>query len=265
MLKFNNNNNLCYLNSLLQFFLNNKKLINYIIEEKYTEYVKKKNKCGLILLSIVNDMLEGNNVPNKNIDFFKHCIDNNKNIIHGEQQCAHEILQLIIEKLSIEKIFYINLLSELHCLDCKYVINSNDKSLYYIDKNNQFNDNKTFEITEDYKCNNCGKKNIIRVDSIDIPPENKFIIILLTESHYEFKSKRKKIINNTIVIKNNKYILKAKILHFGDLNSGHYISIIYKNNKIYKINDSVITEITNDANNDDYFNKNTNILLYNKL
>ena len=118
----------------------------------------------------------------------------------------------------------------------------------------------------------CKEKNInCKETSINIPVKNKYLVIQLARMAFH------KVMNNfiygfiddniniknTLNINNNNYSLIGSILRYSSdksSNSGHYIYVTYKDNKIKKVyNDEKVTEFLNEPFN---LNKHSYILLY---
>jgi ubiquitin C-terminal hydrolase len=247
-----NINSICYLNALIQSLLSCDKFIKAIKENK-DNFMRETNVIGLLFYNIINKM--ENNIT---VDTDNYIMSLKLNFI-GEN-CSHEALTFIIDKLHFENLFNIKHEKTIYCTNCdeithqktdtsamyEYFAESNDKS---------FTDviNRQIEtINNDYKCDICNKKKK-HIFLHDLILSGEIFVIMFNQYEEKKKINYEKKLNLSTGI----YELVAKINHMGNANSGHYWMIRYTNNKTIAINDMQIMNI-NDNNN----SSNTYMLFY---
>lgn len=248
-----NINSICYLNALIQSLLSCKKFIEAIKNNK-DKFMNETNVIGLLFYNIINKM------ENEIIIDTDNYIMSLKLNFFGEN-CSHEALTFIIDKLHFEKLFNIKFEKTIYCTNCDEITHQKiDTCAMYEYFTNSDDSNESFTnvinrqietINNDYKCDICKekKKHIFLHDLIlsgDI-----FVIIFNQYNEKKEINYEKKINLSTGV-----YELVAKINHIGNANSGHYWMVRYTNNKTIAINDMQIMDI-NDNN-----SSNTYMLFY---
>lgn len=233
-----NINNICYLNSIIQA------LYSCDIHHKYNPGI---SKVGLLLQTICNK-------------FDNNIIDIDENIqIHKElkftgQNCLYDALLSLVSSLNLENIFSIEQSKVMLCTSCSRTkkIKSDMSIVFNYFINESFIHKALYGQIEEldsntYKCDFCNsmeKKLLINklVNSSDI-----FVILF---NPYIFNQKIWAVYK--LNIEGKKYILKSKIIYNGNADSGHYWVIRYHDDKIYKINDNVITQLHQDIINGVY-------------
>lgn len=192
----------------------------------------------------------------------------NKNICYDNSSDSSDFTDINFFELtkkeysSIIPIFYGLSLNKITCRNCNEEKINNELFLNLMLPLN--NDSKTLydcfdlyfkdEVLEEWSCNNCHSKNnnikqnrLSKVPYILIVSLKKFTS-LLEKNNNSIQIPLKLDISKYCVYKNTIYnnkifLLKSIACHIGDLNSGHYYSIINKNDSWYIIDDLKITII----------------------
>jgi uncharacterized UBP type Zn finger protein len=284
--------NSCYMNSTIQLLYSIKEFRYFI---QYYEY-NKDNKDNYIIQCIKNifNKIENNKKKNKalNSNYLEpiyrvlfHQIFKINNF--GSQQDAQEVLNYILDNIIdyytefnntfIQNLLLLNLTKETYCKKnvFKYQIENIIDKCYTLflevtkdmkkpikkslcDLINHYQQEEKLE-TNLTRCNN--QNSYIKVN-IDIPDNNKYLIICLKRLLYNLYFDKSIEIDYTLSINNIKYKLGGIILRTGSPNSGHYIYATFKNKKIHKVyNDSVISNNLGHFN----INKHSYVLLYKKI
>jgi ubiquitin C-terminal hydrolase len=246
-----NINSICYLNALIQSLLSCKKFIEAIKNNK-NKFMDETNVIGLLFYNIINKM--ENDIT---IDTDNYIMSLKLNFI-GEN-CSHEALTFIIDKLHFEKLFNIKFEKTIYCTNCDEITHQKiDTCAWYeyFTKSNEgelFTNiiNRQIETINDYKCDICKeKKKHIFLNDLILSGE--IFVIMFNQ----YKEKKKINYEKKLNLSTGIYELVAKINHMGDENSGHYWMVRYTNNKTIAINDMQIMDI-NDNN-----SSNTYMLFY---
>lgn len=239
-----NINSICYLNSLIQSLLSCDIFIKTIKNNK-DKFMEETNVIGLLFYNIIHKMENDITIDTDNF------IMSLKLDFVG-QNCSHEALLFIIDKLHFEKTFEMKYEKTIFCTKCdeitKQIVDERVMFEYFTDSKDNINIstkliNRQIDTIEDYKCDICKEKNkhVCLCDLIS----SKDIFVLTLNQFYE---KKKIKYENIINLSTGTYKLVAKINHIGDMNGGHYWMVRYKDDKTIAINDMEIKEI-NDNNN----------------
>jgi ubiquitin C-terminal hydrolase len=249
---FYNLGNTCYLNTVLQCFIND---------------LYFKNNVNIPLLeSIQNDLTDND----ENINH-KHSILNivnyfDKNFKRFDQHDAHEFLLHFINEFKLNYC-YGKMKTNVTCSICKNVSSTfEDFSTINLDLNgsnliNTFMDYLKKENIHEYQCDNCKNKVEASKKSFLYTLPSHLIVVLKTyinknETQFE---------NCDLKIRETKsgnilnYTLYAIIYHYGNIDNGHYNCTVKINNKWYFIDDEHIVQLKEYEN---ICNKNSYILFY---
>jgi ubiquitin C-terminal hydrolase len=270
---FNNMGNTCYLNAGLQMMIQNVDLCNLIL--KYYQQSVILNKIGNVILEYHNYQHAQNHsiTPNE----IKKIVEERQKIFYGYGQqdssefvicflniIDEEIKKIDINSKEIENIFGININIRIKCKynTCLQISNTKETNnflLLDIDQDSSTLDDlyrkfKSYEmLTEEnqYFCEKCNCKRIAskRYQVIEWP---NYLLINLKR----FKQ------NGHCVTKQNQHIdiniswrhdmnLIGAVIHYGNINGGHYVYVGKQANKWYLFNDNSISEINseNELNN----------------
>jgi len=255
--------NTCYLNSVLQCFINNPCFANFPKKDsELTELLKEIN----IDLTVNNEHINHKHDPNKIVTFF------NKKFRRFEQHDAHEFLLEFLDILDL-KDYCGKFKMNITCSSCKNVSSTyEDYSTINLHINLENNLTDSFinylkkENIHDYHCEKCNEK-VLADKKVYIYNLPNFLILVL--KRYNINGK----LNNSISypLENMKiretesgeifsYILYAIIYHYGHSHNGHYNCNVKINNNWYFIDDDSIYLNNNIENN----NCNSYILFYKK-
>ena len=262
---FNNMGNTCYLNSGLQLLIQNIDLCNIII--KYGNQSLILNKIAQIIIEYHNDQ-SGSINPIE----IKQIIQERQIIFNGhEQQDASEfiicLLNLIDEEIKkinsnsneIDDLFGINMNVRIKCKynNCLQIFNNKEKNNFLIlDINDQTNTldeiYRNFKssdlLTEDnqYFCEKCNmKRNASKRYQIIDWPDNLIIILKRFKQNGQFITKQNQHINIDLFWRHGMSLVSA-VIHYGNLNGGHYVNIGKILDKWYLFNDTNISLIQNE-------------------
>jgi len=273
--------NTCYLNSVLQCFINVPYFKNQLTDNELSKYLKE----------LENDLTDNDEYinhkynPSSIVNYF------NKKFKRFQQHDAHEFLLEFLEQLEL-KDYYGTIKMNVICSCCNTISstfekfstinlqcenNVVDSFIKYLEKEN----------IHDYHCEKC-KRNTLALKKIYLQTLPSFLIIVLkrynterynterynTERYnterYNTESKNNKLINYPI--ENMKiretesgnifnYNLYAVIYHHGNSENGHYNCSVKINTKWYFIDDQNVQLMNKIENN----NSNSYILFYNKI
>lgn len=238
-----NINSICYLNVLIQSLLSCDGFVSAIKANK-EKYMYDTNVIGLLFYNIIYKM-------EHDIDIDEDNLTMSKKLEFVGQNCSHEALVFIIDKLHFEKMFDIKYEKTIYCIECDDITKSKiDTCAMYeyftSPKDGDFISiiNRQIESSEnDYKCDICNKKKHVFIN--DLISSSKIFVITFNQ----FEEKKIIKYKNVIKLSTGIYKLAAKINHIGNKDGGHYWMVRYKNNKTIAINDMNITGINDDNNN----------------
>jgi len=266
---FNNMGNTCYLNAGLQMIIQNIDLCNLVL--KYSQQSIILNKIGNVMLEYHNSQ---NNITPIEI---KKIVEERQKIFYGYEQqdsfefiiCLLNIIEEEIKKIDInsngiENIFGINMNVRIKCKynTCLQISNTkeiNNFLLLDIDQDSSTLDDlyRKFKSSEmlfddnEYFCEKCNCKRIAskRYQVISWP---NYLLINLKR----FKQ------NGNNLTKENKHIdinvswrhdmeLIGAVIHYGNINGGHYVYVGKHLNNWFLFNDNSVSEIKseNELNN----------------
>jgi len=263
---FNNMGNTCYLNSGLQMLIQNIDLCNIII--KYSNQSLILNK----LVKIISEYHNQNSGSISPIEI-KQIIQERQMIFNGYgQQDASEfiicLLNLIDEEIKkinsnsdeIDNLFGINMNVRIKCKynKCLQISNSKENNNFLILDIND--DSKTLDdlyrnfkssdlLTDDnqYFCENCKMKRIASKRYQVINWSNYLIIILKRfKQNGTFITKQNHHINIDLLWRHGMSLISA-VIHYGNMNGGHYINISKISGKWYLFNDNNISLIQSES------------------
>lgn len=156
----------------------------------------------------------------------------------GSQECSFDAYIQITDKLNINDYFNLEFVVIIKCLKCGNQIKKTVIEKFFIPKKSLSELYQHSELIDDYICEKCGHN---KHDKTTYLKDSNDVLCF-----YMLKYEGTKI-PNIINISQNKYIISGFIIHYGGLDSGHYISCGLRNNKWYTFNDSQINNsITRD-------------------
>tara|TARA_B110000263_G_C15300674_1_gene507812 strand:- start:2017 stop:2796 length:780 start_codon:yes stop_codon:yes gene_type:complete len=250
-----NINSICYLNSIIQSLIsiNN---FNKGIKKKKEEYIKDNNEIGMLFYNIIIKI-------EKEIEISEENYIMSQKLGYSGQQCAHEVLIKIIEKLNMEDLFKIKHEKSIYCTECEIITNTSDDISYiyenFIDEDENITNiiNQNINTLNDYKCDDCEKK--VKQIIINNLKETNDVFIIIFNQYYKKRNKKyEKILN----LYTGNYKLKAKIEHIGSQYGGHYWAKRYKEAQIIKIDDELISR---EEEEEDIKSKYIYMLLYERI
>jgi ubiquitin C-terminal hydrolase len=291
---FINNGNICYFNSLLQNILNCKYIMYYLINEQvpkndFQMYFKNKFIQFIKLYNIREDNVSNNlenNIFEKEVSTFSYNLLNlllkkYKNINVNEQQSSSEFFLYIIEELGIEHFFKIRHIINIHCNNCKNISSKVDECYHF----EMFCDNKSqididdflysVNIINEYKCDKC--KTVSRA-LYEKKAENisKYFVILLNKYYNKvdinYPNSFEIVIKNICDVSSQEPNIPTKcvwknigqIEHIGHLNSGHYIALCKRFDRVFLFDDLSVKLVDNSDDCNLRSSKNTYMIFYEK-
>lgn len=262
---FYNTGNTCYINSVLQCFVNDKAFRNNIIKKCLVN--TNLSEKYLILKTIIERINlkddESRIVVKINIDQYNNLFFKSGLFRKFEQHDAHEFLLKILEEYEedLKNICYGKLKLSIKCNSCKTVKNvieefntlnltiDKDEVLSIYDLFNNYFKKETHDDPKNlYYCENC-KCNTVSEHKTTLWKLPKKIIVNLKRysmSGHKLNTKIKYPIDSLMVreSESNKvynYSLENIIYHFGNSTNGHYVNSSKINNEWYLIDDDNVS------------------------
>lgn len=262
---FRNIGNTCYLNSGLQMLIQNKDLCKLIL--KYSSKSEILKKISDFLLEYYNDDSDNCIVPNE----IKKIVEEKQDLFAGfQQQDSTEfviyLLDIIDEEIKsidessngIEPIFGIDFNVRIKCKlrECLKIYNRKEKNNFLLldidskcssldDAYRNFKSGEKLESDDKYFCENCQEKRIAsKRTNVNIWPRHLFIWLKRFRQNGRGKNftKNSQELEIPIIWRHNMKLVGA-IIHYGNLNGGHYVYVGNNNDKWYLFNDSNVSEI----------------------
>lgn len=257
----NNFGSTCYINSVLQIFLNNKNFMKYLNTKEYN--------INYLLHSL--KLIDNNETLRLFLIRFQEKLGNK--LVVNNQNDAYETYTLLLDIFEKEDeesvLFFIGKQKKiLKCLKCnnKREVKTNFTSfnLYISDKNinlqTSFLETLSKEVLDGIECEYCKTKEKTEVKNKIVKwPQNLVFII----NRYSLDGKINesfdytKFIELSIDGKIIKYSLYGIVNHYGMSNSGHYTFIKLESNSYIEIDDSNVKNTQNYKSNNNY------MLIYN--
>lgn len=256
--------NTCYLNAGLQMIIQNVDLCNLIL--KYSQQSIILNKIGFIISEYYKDNSTITPIDIKNIVVEK------QKIFYGcEQQDSSEFvicfLNIIEEEINkidsksneIQNIFGINMNVRVKCKynTCLQINNTNEKNNFLIldiDQNcstldelyRKFKSSEMLENDNQYFCEKCNAKRIAskRYQVLGWP-NYLFIILKRFKQNGNFITKQNQPIRIDLSWRHDMNLVGA-VIHYGNINGGHYVYVGKQSDKWYIFNDSSVTELNSE-------------------
>ena len=257
--------NTCYLNAGLQMLIQNIDLCNLIL--KYSEYSLILNKLSILISEYYNK----NSNPISPIQI-KKIIEDKSPMFNGwgQQDSTEFVISLLdiidteikkIDKNSkgIYNIFGINLNVRIKCkhTECLQIFNHTEENnflLLDLDSNistlddlyRKFKSSDILDNDNQYYCEKCGKKRDAtkRYEIIDWP-NYLFIQFKRFKQNGNNYTKQNQQIDINLKWRHDMELVGA-IIHYGNINSGHYVYVGKQLDKWYLYNDASVSEIMND-------------------
>jgi ubiquitin C-terminal hydrolase len=258
---FYNIGNTCYLNSGLQMLVQNKDLCNLVIKySKHSDILKT-------IADFINDY-HNNDSKAINPSVIKEIVEKRQHIFEGFfQQDSSEfvifLLDIIDEEIKkitknseVNKIFGLKMNVRIKCKfrECLNIVNKEETNNFLIldmepefktldDAYRNHRSGVKLETENMYLCEKCKVKRIAskRVEIQDWP--NHLIIILKRFKQYGFRfSKMNQPLDVPLEWRHNNK-LSGAIIHYGNMNGGHYVYVGKHNDKWYLYDDSSVSEI----------------------
>jgi len=263
---FINIGNTCYLNSGLQMLVQNTELCALIL--KYSTQSELLKKLGEFINNYYSDSSTAL-APTE----IKKIVEEKQDIFcgFGQQDSTEFIIYLLdtideeikrIDKLStgIKPIFGIDFNSRIKCKyrDCLTIYNKkefNNFLLLDIDRNctsledayRNFKSGEKLQFDDKYFCEKCQAKRIAsKRSSIENWPQHLFIWLKRFSQNGRKFLKNSQELDIPLEWRHGNY-LQGAVIHYGNLNGGHYVYVGKQNNKWYLFNDSNVSEITTES------------------
>jgi ubiquitin C-terminal hydrolase len=283
---FYNNGNTCYINSVLQCFINDVLFRNSIFKRFLAdkENIPENSEFGIIkeIIQTVNllQQEQENTFVKFNLNKFNEILFKNSYFNRFEQHDAHEFLLKVLDMFEkdIKDVYYGQAKLKIKCMKCNNIkeviedfstINLTVNSTETLHLYDLFNNYLKKELHDDsdnlYYCENC-KCNTITEKQINLWKLPKRLIVVLKRYNQNGNKLNTKIkypidfmlIKETSSQKIRSFSLKNIIYHIGHQNHGHYINSSRINNKWYLIDDDSISINSKDI----IENNNAYILIY---
>jgi len=254
-------------------------------------YYNQSHNCKQLL----NDDVD--NCPILNPENFKQIVKrsfgDNSNLFTG-QQCAFEFIKKVLNKINsfLKKYFQISTIEKLfgsrknnisictHCCNFNRTTEFSEIQSICLDLCTNINKIKNIsdliekyfkqETVNDWCCYLCKNDGCLKDFYFETYPI--YLLICLKRFNNKLKKNCDPIFikQNIIIPQSAKYELISIIIHIGKtIRSGHYISIVKKNNNFYIVNDEVITFLGNmndeKLNDQQYVLNNSYVLLYHRV
>ena len=284
----NNIGNTCFMNSALQLLVNCTVLTKFILNNKFNSkkincykqflvdyYSNKKITPNTVKLMVSNEnsMFSGFNQHDSH-EFLVYLLDIlNEELKNEHKESPKSVIGIPMDNL-INTIFNINISSIIYCEEVdeksKVRVGENVLSLPIKDTETNLQDcieefSKIEKLEGESKwLNEKDNKYYDAYKRLCVKTYPKYLIIHLKRFSFTHRrpTKNTAVVNMdmNLNLNNNNFTLRSIIFHMGNTGGGHYISLIFKNDKWYLCNDSSITEVNNI---DNYINKGY-IYLYSK-
>lgn len=262
---FKNIGNTCYLNSGLQMIVQNTELCALIL--KYSGESELLKKIGEFINEYYSDSSailipsEIKKIVQEKQDLFSGFgqQDSTEFVIYLLDTIDEEIKKIDKTSKGIQPIFGIGLNTKIKCKlrECLQISNKKESNNFLLldiddkcasleDAYHNFKSGEKLESDNKYYCENCKAKRIASKRSI-IEEWPQYLFIWLKR----FSQKGKRFFKNSQELdiplewRHSNY-LQGAIIHYGDLNGGHYVYIGKQNSKWYLFNDSSVSEITSE-------------------
>lgn len=263
---FNNMGNTCYLNAGLQMIVQNVELCKLILT--YSQQSQILNKISTIILDYYNG--ESTSITPSEI---KRMVEKEQKIFYGYGQqdstefviCLLNIIDDEIKKIDsnskrIENIFGIKMNIIIKCKhnECLHPYNNEEHNNFLMldidqtcstldDLYRKFKSSEILDSENQFFCEKCNqKRNASKRNQIIEWPN--YLIVWLKR----FKQTNRNIIKqpqpiNINILWRHGMILVGAIIHYGNLNGGHYVYVGRQlDNKWYMFNDAYTNEIKNE-------------------
>lgn len=282
--------NTCYMNSMLQLFLNYNVIIKFFLVNNFYDsnltsikmflesYYSNKPEPNYIktLLGTKNKQFVGNKQCDSHeslitlLDIINDSLKN-EDIIRAKSSKFEKPINIGTTNISIKKlldaILSFTITSTIKCPNCNHISETklNDYILSLsiencnslIDCLNEFQKEEQLNENNKWKCDKCNNL-VLGIKKITVTKYPKYITFHLKRFNNNIQKNSKNIdIPLNIILDNKNYELKSYVLHSGSTGGGHYINYT-KNDNIYLCNDSSISISNFDNRNQGY------IFLYTK-
>lgn len=245
----NNFGNTCYINTVLQLFLNN---------ENFMKHIKSKEYNDEDLLNLIKQIVDSYTLKK-----FLICLQEKlgQTINLNEENDASEIYTKLLDLFELEDESSVEYFTGTHkklykCCLCKNkrekIENFTNLNLYITPKTNNLQTSlmKIFEkeIIDEVECEICKrntrtevKNKIIKWPKNLVFSVNRYTADFKINSEFDYTRR----IELCIMGKINKYTLTGIINHIGTKDSGHYTYIKLCNDSCVEINDDKVRQIVN--------------------
>tara|TARA_B000000565_G_scaffold235451_1_gene196451 strand:- start:637 stop:1566 length:930 start_codon:yes stop_codon:yes gene_type:complete len=273
----------CYLNSILQSFINNDHMLEYILNDKYS--INNNFEDNILTLEI-NKLLKGSwndnctIVPKSLVITLSNIDKNNLNEQNDPDEYYEKIIDRLYEETKfkididtdnldniyekewllyfkknisfVNNIFYGQYKSEILCNECNHSTLSYSPFISLkleLSSSNMLNclkNHLSWEEDVHFTCEKCSCKNNVKKRLTLIRVPDIFVITLKRYNNVFDKNNQNIDISNSFNIDNNKLELFCIINHYGScIYSGHYTAYVkhIKDNQWYHMNDNNISKI----------------------
>lgn len=147
----------------------------------------------------------------------------------GSQDCSFDAFIQITDKLKIDEYFNMSHLVKIQCTKCNNMVKKKVTEKFFV-PTNSFNDLfKNTEVMSGYICDKCKGEDHIKLSQLCK------VSNVLCFYMYKYKGSN---IPKRIIVENDKYTLSGYVIHYGNIEGGHYVACGLRDDNWYTFNDN---------------------------